>query len=81
MKTVIGQPDILLMILLSVGTFLWAYFRRPGSDDDPGDGGRPVPDSPVTAPSSPGQSGDGAGDGAPVEPQEPSPSEKEPVTV
>lgn len=85
MNSVLGQPDILLMVLLSIGTFLWAYFRRPGRDDDSGDGGRPVPDSPVTSPTTPSASGDGAGDGsgdgAPVKPEAPTPSEREPVSA
>ena len=84
MNTVIDQPDIFLMVLLSIGTFLWAYFRRPGPDDSSDEGGRPVPETPVPSPSAPEASGDGSGDGAkggPMEPESPTPSEREPVTA
>jgi len=85
MDTAISQPDILLMVLISIGTFLWAYFRRPGPNDGSGDGGRPVPESPVTSPTAPGASGDGAGDesgdGAPTKPETPTPTEREPVSA
>jgi hypothetical protein len=56
MHDVFLLPDIALMTVLAIGTFVWAFLRRPGASGDDNEGGMPV-DGPLPPSGAPDDGG------------------------